>query len=183
MNAKIGRSAVGSKEQLVSSAIVSLEHESRDTLYTLKDIIPDQASDLSTIREYGNALAVIVERHSIDNINEAVILKRALDANDPEMLEALGPIRQAYENMIRDTLALPVPLPLVRQHLDLLNTYQAIQSDIHAMEQAFNDPLLTLLRVKRYEGDALGLVYAFANLYDALKKAGVVYTQDEFSKE
>jgi len=36
------------------------------------------------------------------------------------------------------------------------------------MEQALDDPVVSLLRLKRYEDDAAGLGYALTNMYEVL---------------
>lgn len=179
MQAKMRIGAVGPEEQVIASAVESIEKVTRDTLFTTRDIVVSPEADLSALRAYGNSVAHIIDTHSIDNINETLILKQALDANDPEILTYLKPIREVYEKIIRDTLDLSVPAPLIQEHLNLLNTYEAIHSDIEAMEKAFEDPLLTLARIKRYEDDAAGLLLALANLHEALKAMGIIYAEDE----
>ncbi len=113
------------------------------------------------------------------SVNEASILAQALEMNDPEILIRLIPIRESYEHILADSLLIPVPQSLAEVHLDLVNTYEAILTDIRAMEQAFADPLYTLARMKRYEDDALALVYAFANILIEIKASGVIYANDE----
>ncbi len=47
------------------------------------------------------------------------------------------------------------------------------------MRIAFDDPILALVRVKRYEDDAAGMYYAMKNIFDTLHTAGVRYQYDE----
>ncbi len=65
-------------------------------------------------------------------------------------------------------LAIPVPRPLLKEHLDLINTYEAVYQDIEAMTLSLEDPVVALLRIRRYAEDALGLRLALENMYDAL---------------
>ncbi len=57
---------------------------------------------------------------------------------------------------------------MVKEHLDLINTFHAIHKDIEAMSAAIDDPAFALLRLKRYEDDASGLGYAMQNMFFAL---------------
>jgi hypothetical protein len=167
-----------SQEAFLLTSIDAIEDDTQMALYTRHDINATVDSE-SAIREYGNRVSEIVTVHSVKNDNEANILARALDQNDPEILKQLEPTRDAYEKVLRDTLLVPTPHSLVDEQLDLVNTYQAILTDIIAMERAFTDPLYTLARMKRYEDDALGLLYAYINILKATDEAGIIYANDE----
>ena len=136
-------------------------------------------SDYESIHTYGNEVASIVLSHSVQNENEAVILQRALDANDPDLLEGLMPIRSVYENIIADSLHIDVPDALADEHVALLNAYEAVLADIKAMQVAFTDPLFALARVRGYEADARSLYEAFRALAQKLTGEGGSYLNDE----
>jgi hypothetical protein len=67
------------------------------------------------------------------------------------------------------TLAIPVPAFAAKQHLDLINTYHALYESISAMAISFEDPALTLIRMKRYQDDATGLDFALQNMYQSFE--------------
>jgi hypothetical protein len=70
---------------------------------------------------------------------------------------------------MRDTaLEIPAPAFAVKQHLDLINTYHALHQSISSMALSGEDPALALIRIKRYQDDALGLSIALENMYDTL---------------
>ncbi len=76
-------------------------------------------------------------------------------------------------------IATPVPGSLVKEHLDLINSLHAIHHDIHGMALAYADPAYSLLRLKRYEGDALGLKQSLENMYESLEPYANLFTTDD----
>ena len=117
--------------------------------------------------------------HSIKNENEAVILQRALAANDPKMLEALDPIYDVYAAAIAGALQMAVPTAMADEHINLLNAFEGVLLDIKAMRVAFDDPLFALARVRTYDEHAKSLFNAFAAIQNAFDTQGIVYTSDE----
>lgn len=162
----------------VNTAVESINKNTRSKRYSRPDVrtIPD--SDVA-VRDYGNSIGKIMLSYPGGKENEINILGRALEANDPSVLKELQPAREAYEGLIRDTLTVPVPESLVNEHLALLSVYEAVLSDIKAMEVMFDDPLYSLARVRVYTEDATNLGYAIQSLYRTLAGRGVVYTNEE----
>lgn len=78
-----------------------------------------------------------------------------------------------------ESLLVPVPKLFLKQHLDLINTYEAIYKDIYAMTLSLEDPAVALLRIKRYEDDALGFSLALQNMYDALEPHAGLFTAND----
>lgn len=173
-----GRNYSDDPTELVDKAVAAIETNATSKRYSPSELIidPDATSD---VREYGNKIMQVVIAHATTNENEAEILKRALDANDQSILEDLRPIRKAYEGMISGTLLLPVPQPMIQSHIELLNAYEGILTDIKAMQVAFEDPLLGLARIRLYETDAKALYAAFQGLNREFGRRGIIYTKDE----
>lgn len=166
-------------EELVSEASTALSIEATDELLTLKDIIISNNNSLEELSQYGEVVAEITTRYPDTSVeNEAAILERALREQNPSVLDALDGKITVYENILGDTLSLTVPAGLQQEHLNLVNSYNAILSDIRAMRNAFTDPMLTLIRMKRYQEDAQGLSVSFSNLYTKLQIAGATWDSD-----
>ena len=168
-----------SDEVVVQKAVDSLAEQTADTLYTTDDLTITADNSTESIMRYGNRVAMIIIENSTDAENEAVIMQNALTLNDPTMLEDLEPIANTYRTMRDEMLAMEVPSNLAREHLDLLNIFQAILTDVEAMQQAFSDPLLTMMRMKRYPDDAAGLFFALQNMYLALVATEAPFTLDD----
>lgn len=162
---------VGTAVKAINNNTQSKQHSRLELMIVLST--PD------SLREYGNQIAEIIKKRSIKNKNEAAILQQALTANDSKILEQLAPIHAVYTNYISDTLSVGVPESIIQEHINLLNAYESILTDIEAMQVAFTDPLYSLARVKGYENDALTLTIALRDIAKILNMAGITYTDDE----
>jgi len=165
-----GRGGAGAdKKQIIAdTAQIMKETAIKDTVYTAKDItiIP---SSPDAIRTYANTLASILINNDIPNTeNELDIFRHAMDSHNPNELAKLDPLINVYKNMRDQTLATPVPQGFEKQHLDLINVYQAIFAGMSDMKLGFSDPVVALLRIKRYPDDAKGLGNALSSMYTAL---------------
>ncbi len=166
------------KMKLVANAVTSIQSNTDSKVYTASDIVIVPDSD-KAFHNYGNEMAEIMMRHTRNNENEALILKRAVEQNNPKILNELTPIRKAYDDMLTRSLRVATPQSVAIQHAALLSSYDAIRTDIEAMEQVFVDPLLTLARIQTYEGDALALFNVIKNITTILLSKGVSYEKDE----
>ncbi|MAZ30084.1 hypothetical protein CL655_02250 [bacterium] len=165
---------------LIEQASSDLIRETRDPLYTEQNITLYPAT-AAQIRTYANAVADIMFAYPLPEgtQNEVLILEQAVAENDAALLTELTPIREAYEGMVRDMLALPVPERFMKAHLDLTNAYQALATSVAAMEQTFTDPLRSLLRLQRYQQDADGLAAAVVNLFTAANESGANFLPED----
>jgi hypothetical protein len=140
----------------------------KDTIYTQKDIIVIESSP-EAIRTYANTIASILINNDIPGgESELQILKQATQTNNPAELDKLDPIIAMYKNLRDQTMKTPVPHGFEKQHLDLINVYQGVFATLDGMKLVFTDPVVALLRIKRYQDDATGLSHALTNMYTAL---------------
>jgi len=167
------------KAKVVSESLGTLAAQTRERLYTRADIKSTAENDVAALHTYGNRLGATLMENSVDSENELVIFNRAVKENNVEKLAALRPIEEVYANMISDLRALDTPSSFAKQHVDLINTIAMVKADIVAMQRVFSDPLSTLMRVKRYQGDAAGVYYAIHNIRATLEKSGIAYASDE----
>jgi hypothetical protein len=165
-----GRGNVGpTPEQVVSETSNLLQNT------VIKDVIYDRNvlmvvdNTPEAIRTWGNTLGQsLIARNVAGGEGELIIIDRALRNEDPSELDKLEPIIAMYKALRDDALATPVPRGFEKQHHDLINVYQAMYATLDGLKLAFSDPVVSLLRVKRYQDDAAGLAYALQNLYTAL---------------
>jgi hypothetical protein len=157
-----------SQEELVAHTNEELAESAIDTLFTEEDITIVETEDSTVLKAYGNHIATIALSASASSENEVLILQDTLQYNKPERLEDLDPIAADYVNIVKQMLEAPVPAKYAKEHLDLLNAYNAIREDIKGMQKLYSDPMYTFIRLKRYEDDVLGMSNAVKNLYDAL---------------
>lgn len=156
-----------------------------DELATEADITLSGDTSVAALRAYGNGIARIVRDNAMEGSvdTELQMLGRALRNNDPDELSDLSRIAASYEGMITDMRDLPVPRTLAKEHLDLLNTYRAMHTNIRAFEGAFTDPVYALARFQRHEDDMRGVWQAIVNLYTTLHEEGVRWTDGDIAEE
>ncbi len=166
-----GRGNVGpQRAQIVSETADLLRQNTvKDTLFTRANITVIDTSN-EAIRTYANTLASILVNNNVPGSeSELVIIDRALKTENASELNKLDPIIAMYKTMRDQTMDTPVPRGFEKQHLDLVNVYQALYATLTDFKLIYSDPVVALLRVKRYQDDATGLGYALQNMYRALE--------------
>lgn len=155
-----------------------LSRSALDKEYTEADIRIGKDDSAFSLRAYGNAVAAIALENAPPRgtEDELTVLNRALLRDDVTLLAGLEPTILSYEQMVADMLLLEVPPSLTREHLALLNVYQALLNDIKAFKATFDDALPAMLRFRRYQADVEALLVAINMLYLKLDAAGIKWT-------
>jgi hypothetical protein len=168
------------QEQVIADTVTELSKETNQTIYGVKDIsVLDGWTD-EDIKNYANAMAGVIDRNSKTELEgELVILNDIMTHGNTERVKELEIIAAAYKSMRDESLLVPVPRILLKQHLDLINTYEAVHKDIFAMSFSLEDPAVALLRIKRYEDDVLGLRVALQNMFDSLQLYADLFTASD----
>jgi hypothetical protein len=167
------------EEEIVKRATEQFNQVNKDTIYEPRDILTIPSTP-EAIRKYANTAANIVLNNNVANSeDELTILDRAMKSGSEAELQKLAPLANAYKNMRDQMLATPVPVELQKQHLDLINVYQALFTSINNMQFAFSDPVLALMRIQRYQDDAAGLANALKNMYLAIEPYASSFTVDD----
>lgn len=149
---------------------------------------PYNSSDIDIMEEwkdddivnYANTAATIILTYNIsDSEYELDVLSAILEDGEIERMSEIADMAEAYTNYYTDTLKIPVPSILSKEHLDLINTYKAVAEDLEGMLLSFEDPMVSFLHLKRYKDDALALTYAFKNMYLALEPHAALFTVED----
>lgn len=180
LRAKASGPFARTQEEVVEDTVENLEKQTRQELYDTRDItIMEEWTD-EDIRLYANAMASAIINNDVKGLDsELVILDDALNNDKPERIKELQVFVDIYKNVLKESLAIPVPSLFVKEHLDLINTYSAMQRDIEGMMLSVEDPIVALMRIKRYEDDTLGLRISLQNMYKAIEpKANLFTSQD-----
>jgi hypothetical protein len=157
------------QQQVINSTIEQLENETSDFVYDTQDISILTGWDAEDIRAYANVMGAAITTNSLEGVdNELDILQEVLTRDNTNGVVELEQIAGYYETLRDTAIATPVPVILAKEHLDLINTYHAMAIDITAMSQAAKDPIRTLLRVRKYRDNSLGLQLALDNMFNAL---------------
>ncbi len=116
------------------------------TRYTEKDLAAG-----ASLHDYGNGVAAILLKYSDKTgENELQTLQAAADSEDAGKLTKLAARRIAYQNALKDLLALPTPSEAVTLHLDLLNAIAAMEKGVSGMQLIFSDPVKSLETIGQY---------------------------------
>ncbi len=176
-----GYGAVGkSEEEVIAETVEQIAARATDEIFDFRDITVSQDTSNEAIRAYGNAMANAIILNSNPNLrHELLILKDVAEKQSPEAAAELALLAEVYKKMLDDSMAISVPTIFVKEHLDTINVYNALYQDILSMSKGLSDPMLSLVRLKRYEEDALGLAYAFQNLYTAFEPYAAVFERDD----
>ncbi len=168
------------QEEVVADTVTELARQTEQTLYGLGDIsILDTWTD-EDIKNYANIMGSSILLSSRSNASsELAILSDILANNNTERYAELAEIAGFYKTMRDEALAAPVPQKYIKEHLDLINVYEALFQDITSMQYTLDDPAVTLLRVRRYQDDVLGLELALANMYKALEPHAALFTGND----
>jgi len=158
---------------VIERATDSLWQAANDTLYTEADVV-SYSGRPADITRYANALAALIDSHQLPagTSNEGMIVEEAVVNEDEAVLAELAPIVAGYEALLLGLKQLSVPEAMVAEHLDLLNSVQALSNGVSAFATLATDPLNALLRLKRYQEDATGFVYALIAVFEASARLG-----------
>ncbi len=159
-----------SKEQIIKDTAETISKYGADTIFDINDIVTKEDNSAEAIRTYANAAAdAIIINDVPGSRDELTILKELLSTENEQGIAELKAIAQIYQKTLDATLKLTVPSRLAKEHLDLINVYHALAVDTDAMTKALDDPMLSLVRIKRYQDDAEGLALALQNMYNGIK--------------
>ncbi len=170
--------AVEDPTNLVNRAVTSIQAQAQNKRFSRGEIVivPDS---LEAARAYGNNMVIVTKRYPVMAESEVLIFQYALESNDREALLLLNDSISAYENLLKDTLTMATPEKFVRAHLDLLNVYHAIVTDLKAMRNVFDDPLYALARLEPSFANSGALFPAFLTIINILLESGVRYADNE----
>lgn len=146
-------------DSIIRAEMLELQVESRQMAYGKSDISAFNNAAPEDIHAYVNQLANITLTYPLPEgtKHELAILQEALVSRNTVDFEEFNPIIDSYTKIVEQTAATPVPAEFATLHVDLLNAYDAILTDITAMKNLPEDPVLAMVRIKRYEEDLSGL--------------------------
>jgi hypothetical protein len=168
------------KEQIVERTVDSLSEATKQKLFDTRDVIIMDRWTSEDVKTYANAMATALDVNNLDGSDtEMDILNDVLNNGKTERLPELKALADMYRNILEDSKAIPVPAPLLKQHLDLLNSYSALEGDISAMSVVNDDPMIAFVRFKRYTDDATALRLSGENMYNALQPYAGQFTESD----
>lgn len=159
-------------ENIVGDKLNLIRTENNEKIYSIDDIVTTKKEDLDTLTEYSLALKRVLSK-GMKLENEASILERSLNNNDPVILDKLDISIKTYEIMGEELLKLIVPESFVENHLKAINSIKNINYSVKNMKLVFENPLKTLSTLSLYNESTKGAIKAFMDLGYSLEKKGV----------
>ncbi|MDB9944374.1 hypothetical protein OAD26_00035 [bacterium] len=151
-----------------------------------KEITPYKLSDLNlgentlaSFREYGNAIASIILAYASETRDNEIAILTDIYNNGEEEIDRLTPVLITYRQFVEDMLLLSTPSEFSDLHLRILNGTQTLLEDITVFTKAYEDPLLVVGYITKYQNDRIALEYNISSVFNILTKGGVHYADDE----
>jgi len=158
------------QEEMITETLANLSAYTTDKIYNVNDIIiltgPITSDD---IRLYANAHANAIIYSDKPGTRPPLEMVRDIVAGRSGKVEELESLADVYLKTLEAALKIPVPASLTKEHLDLINVYNALYNDLLGMSKTLEDPMISLLRLKRYPEDSAALRITLENMFFALK--------------
>ena len=129
----------------------NVKQEKISPSYTMNDIsVLKNASD-AEILAYGKTLGAVIQKYSKYNLGQELpLISTALETGDKTLPKKLINYIDAYTNITKETLKIPVPDKIATIHLDLINSYKGTADSLKIAGKIFEDPLLSMQGINQY---------------------------------
>lgn len=169
------------QDEVVQRAVTSIQDAVEHTTYTPGDLVIIQDSSESDVRTYGNDLGSVLQTNVAPRgMDPYVLLYKAIEDEDPELLERLNAYIAAFAYLRNEVRKIPVPHTLVQEHLALVNIFSAIHDDfLTVRDGALDDPLLgfghTMSLIEQFDAIAPAVV----TIRKKLGEQNIYYAKEE----
>lgn len=168
------------KQGLVNSLTENINLSASISLLTLSDIKISPDNSKEAIRNYGNQLGSILQKH----INpapgmELVILKEVAEKKDESKLMELEGSVKTYDGLAKDCLSLATPSAIKDFHLKLINSFISLKDITSNLQKLFIDPLASLAGLKQYQGAQTDMVNTLIEINNYFKNSSIFFNKDE----
>lgn len=169
-----------SDEELVADTATAVTAELQDHIYSTSDVTIMETWTETDVKNYANAMGgLLASGKAKGTADEVYILKDIVVYGKKDRLSEFEAIEADYKKYRDESLQIPVPAPFVKNHLDLINTYNALYNDFYNLALYEADPVAALLRLNRYQDDALGFQLAVGNMNDSLKPYSKLFSLND----
>ncbi len=169
-----------SDEEVINDTISNLQYQTSHSIYDTPDVIINTTWTAEDIKTYANEMAQAILNNSTTELDhELFILRDIMNRSDKSRFDELQTIAEMYRLTKEEMLTISVPQSLVKEHLDIINTMHAVHNDIIGMTLSYDDPAYTLLRLKRYEDDVIGMRISLENLYFSLEPYASLFVAED----
>jgi hypothetical protein len=148
--------------------------------YTKNDIVIDSDNSPEALKKYANDLAgLFVKYGQGKSQSHLVIIKTALEKNDPKELKKLDPFIDFQKNVTRDALTMKVPSVAATAHLHVINASMELLILLQGFRGALDDVPAAVAANSRIEKSAVRFGEAFTEMNAVFKQNGVVFVSGD----
>ncbi|MBL7045307.1 MAG: hypothetical protein ISR98_01775 [Parcubacteria group bacterium] len=147
------------------------------TNYTQTDLNISQNIDSVSVKKYGNTLGEIILKHSFETEDELTIFNRSVTNDDTREIEKLDPIINGYKNILKDSLALSVPVDAINEHITFVQSIASVTESIEGMRVIYTDPVRAIAGIGSYGQSTKSLKDAFDKMGSYFTNKGIIFSK------
>lgn len=151
--------AIDQKEasNIASKVINNLNLNSQAKKYGIDDIKTTKDTSKISKDQYAKALLAATGGKIINGLDDLGIVSGAVTNQSETELAKLDPVIKKYQDVIKKTLAITVPIDNIGKHLVYLNTLSQSLYDVQGMRKLLNDPITGYVTFTSYQKDIIKL--------------------------
>ena len=111
-------------------------------IYTLNQIQTTPTSKASLIKYQSDLEKVTTKYQNADFGNELAIMADAMQNEEPTSAQDLSTIANTYRSMAKDMSKITTPKNVIRDHLELVNSYEKIGTALDKMSEVLDNPIV-----------------------------------------
>jgi hypothetical protein len=147
-------------------------------LYTYDDLKILEDKSTSVLVDYGKQVVSATAKLLVKE-NETTIVADAFDKNDMTLLKKIDPVIASYKRGLNDLVAMKVPSPLAKYHLDLVNGASMQVYNAESLRNTDTDPVRGLAGISM-EVTALSQINtAILSIEKYLNDSGIVFATNK----
>ncbi len=169
-------------EQQILNQLVSQEAAKiKPTVYTFKDLTISKAESTTTIKQYGNNVAKILE----DMITAQKIaddfdgLQDFISTKDESSLTPLIKDHQNIDAILKKLVALPIPLSSATYHMFTINRVAAYKDTLYNLSLVASDPIRATLFIDTYPNTLIATLRVYNELSTYFNLQNIVFSSKD----
>jgi len=147
--------------------------------YTVKDIRTIASSPAVTHAYINEVGSILNARFANINTGEIELLNAIIETQSFDRLQEFDTYVRAYENAMRDLLALSAPDSFSSMHIALINNFSNLSRINTSFVQFETDPASALVNLRYYQSETERFKIVIKNINVVLEQAGVFFADTE----
>jgi hypothetical protein len=133
------------------------------------------------IKSYINAFGTMINKYANQQMehSEDMVIQNAMTKNDADTRAELQLFAIGYKNFSKDLLAIPVPSPLAKAHLLIVNGYAGMSTGLSAVGNMRSDPINGTAGYEAYMKYRLDVTNGYAMIVAYIADHQITFTATE----